>query len=103
MHVKEQLVPHPTGKSARDRIFAELEALEADGGLGVQFIMIEKGDRICECRLGWADGSDLASKRCNNVGPADIVLLATMQSSNHLAAFSGHISARRLVPLTPFH
>jgi hypothetical protein len=48
MHVKDQLVPHPTGKCARERIFAELKALEKEGGLGVEFIMITRGDRIRE-------------------------------------------------------
>jgi len=48
MHIKEQLVPHPTGKPARERILSELNALEEEGGLGVQFVEMKKGDRICE-------------------------------------------------------
>ena len=48
MHIKDELMPHPTGKSARERIMAELEALEKEGQLGVQFVETKKGDRICE-------------------------------------------------------
>ena len=52
-HIKEALVPHPTGKSAREIIMSELRALEEgpEGGLGVEFIEVKKGDRICECNL----------------------------------------------------
>jgi cAMP phosphodiesterase len=48
-HIKEALVPHPSGKSARERILSELEALEEKEQLGVQFIAVNRGDRICEC------------------------------------------------------
>jgi cAMP phosphodiesterase len=47
-HVKEALIPHPSGKSARERILAELEELEKEGKLGVEFVAVQRGDRICE-------------------------------------------------------
>jgi hypothetical protein len=46
-HIKEALIPHPTGKSARERISKELEDLEEEGKLGVTFIAVQRGDRIC--------------------------------------------------------
>ncbi|KAL7422015.1 3',5'-cyclic-nucleotide phosphodiesterase pde1 [Cryptotrichosporon argae] len=47
-HIKEQLAPHPSGQSARARIKAELDALEAapNGALGVEFVIVNPGDRI---------------------------------------------------------
>jgi cAMP phosphodiesterase len=45
-HIKESLVPHPSGRTARYRIMAELRDLERKGGLGVEFIEVKKGDRI---------------------------------------------------------
>lgn len=47
-HIKESLVPHPSGKSARERIMAELVGLEEEGQLGVDFVEVKRGDRICE-------------------------------------------------------
>jgi cAMP phosphodiesterase len=47
-HIKEELIPHPTGKTARERIILELEALEKEGQLGVEFFAVKRGDRICE-------------------------------------------------------
>jgi cAMP phosphodiesterase len=45
-HIKEALIPHPTGKTAREIIMSELRELEKRGGLGVEFIDVKKGDRI---------------------------------------------------------
>ena len=51
-HVKEALIPHPSGKSARARILEELLDLEKEGMLGVEFIAVQRGDRICRsCTL----------------------------------------------------
>jgi len=47
-HVKEALIPHPSGKSARERILEELLDLEKEGKLGVEFIAVQRGDRICK-------------------------------------------------------
>lgn len=47
-HVKEFLVPHKTGLSARELIKRELDALEAETQLGVTFNVISPGDRVCE-------------------------------------------------------
>ncbi|OCF38678.1 hypothetical protein I317_07529 [Kwoniella heveanensis CBS 569] len=46
IHIKDALVPHPTGKTAREIIMGELNDLEAEGQLGVQFVEAKKGDRI---------------------------------------------------------
>ncbi|KAK6909748.1 hypothetical protein I203_103770 [Kwoniella mangroviensis CBS 8507] len=48
MHIKDALVPHPTGKTAREIIMSELNDLEIEGGLGVQFVETKRGDRIRE-------------------------------------------------------
>ncbi|KAK8864671.1 hypothetical protein IAR55_001922 [Kwoniella newhampshirensis] len=45
-HIKDNLVPHPTGRTARDIIMSELWALEKQGQLGVEFIETKRGDRI---------------------------------------------------------
>jgi len=47
-HIKEALIPHPSGKTARKRILSELELLEEEGQLGVEFVAVHRGDRICE-------------------------------------------------------
>ena len=49
-HIKSALIPHPSGKTAQEIIMSELRALELsdDGGLGVVFIEVRRGDRICE-------------------------------------------------------
>lgn len=47
-HIKESLVPTVTGKPARETIMEELEELEKEGGLGVEFVEVRKGDRIRE-------------------------------------------------------
>lgn len=47
-HIKDSLAPHPSGQSARERIMQELNELELKGGLGVEFVEVRKGDRICE-------------------------------------------------------
>lgn len=47
-HIKEYLVPHPSGKSARERIMSELRELEKEGRMGVEFIEVKQGHRICE-------------------------------------------------------
>lgn len=47
-HVKEFLVPHKSGLSARELIKSELDALEAEAQLGVTFNVILPGDRLCE-------------------------------------------------------
>jgi len=69
-HIKEALIPHPSGKTARESIMGELRELEAreDGRLGVKFIEVKKGDRICKLSAGHkqlfvADpGSDLRAE-----------------------------------------
>ena len=48
-HIKEALMPHPSGKSSRELIMSELVALEDGGQLGVDFVEVRRGDRICEC------------------------------------------------------
>ncbi|KLT45384.1 hypothetical protein CC85DRAFT_231499, partial [Cutaneotrichosporon oleaginosum] len=45
-HVKEFLVPHRSGVSARELIKIELDALEAENQLGVTFNVISPGDRL---------------------------------------------------------
>ena len=45
-HIKEALIPHPSGKTARERILSELELLEEEGQLGVEFVAVHRGDRI---------------------------------------------------------
>ncbi len=48
-HVKTSLVPHPSGKTNRERVFEELKELESGaggGGLGVEFVMLENGMRV---------------------------------------------------------
>lgn len=50
-HIKEALVPHPSGVSARERIMEELNALERERQLGVVFVDIRRGDRIRESFL----------------------------------------------------
>ncbi|BEJ16385.1 hypothetical protein CspHIS471_0509900 [Cutaneotrichosporon sp. HIS471] len=45
-HVKEFLVPHKSGLSARELIQIELDALEAENQLGVTFNVISPGDRL---------------------------------------------------------
>jgi len=57
-HVKEALVPHPSGKTARERILAELLDLEKEGKLGVEFIAVQRGDRICRLSLDTQDTAD---------------------------------------------
>jgi cAMP phosphodiesterase len=47
-HIKDSLMPHPTGKCARERIMAELRELEREGKLGVEFVEVRQGDRIRE-------------------------------------------------------
>lgn len=49
-HIKDALIPRPSGKSAQEVIMGELRALEAsdEGGLGVEFIEVKKGDHIRE-------------------------------------------------------
>ena len=47
-HIKESLIPHPTGKTAREIIMDELRQLEERGSLGVEFVEVKRGDRICE-------------------------------------------------------
>ena len=47
-HIKEALVPHESGQPARTRILGELRALEKERQLGVIFVCVEPGDRICE-------------------------------------------------------
>lgn len=51
-HIKESLIPHPSGKDVREIIMGELRALEAAGGLGIEFVEVKRGDRICESRRG---------------------------------------------------
>lgn len=51
MHIKDSLIPHPTGRTARQIIMGELKGLEREGNLGVEFIELKKGDRICEFRF----------------------------------------------------
>ncbi|WVR06780.1 hypothetical protein IAU60_003815 [Kwoniella sp. DSM 27419] len=46
IHIKDALVPHPSGQTARQIIMSELQALEDAGALGVQFIETKKGERI---------------------------------------------------------
>jgi len=49
-HIKDALMPHPSGKSAREMIMTELQNLEEreEGGLGVEFVEVKKGNRIRE-------------------------------------------------------
>lgn len=48
-HIKEALVPHESGQTARTRILGELRELEQERQLGVTFVDIRRGDRIREC------------------------------------------------------
>ncbi|WWC69894.1 uncharacterized protein I206_103837 [Kwoniella pini CBS 10737] len=48
IHIKDALVPHPTGKTARQIIMSELNELEEKGQLGVEFVETKRGDRIGE-------------------------------------------------------
>lgn len=57
-HIKEALVPHPTGRSARERIMTELDELEGERQLGVVFVDIKRGDRICEYYLDRSGDED---------------------------------------------
>jgi cAMP phosphodiesterase len=50
-HIKEALIPHKSGKSARERILEELIELEKEGKLGVEFIAVQRGDRICKSTI----------------------------------------------------
>jgi cAMP phosphodiesterase len=47
-HIKEFLVPHPTGRTARDLIETQLNELELQTGLGVEFVILAPGDRVCK-------------------------------------------------------
>ncbi|WVW84184.1 hypothetical protein I302_106214 [Kwoniella bestiolae CBS 10118] len=46
IHIKDALVPHPSGRTAREIIMSELNELEAKGQLGVEFVETKQGDRI---------------------------------------------------------
>ncbi|WRT66664.1 uncharacterized protein IL334_003624 [Kwoniella shivajii] len=46
IHIKDALVPHPTGRTAREIIMSELNELESQGDLGVKFVETKRGDRI---------------------------------------------------------
>ncbi|WWD17019.1 hypothetical protein CI109_101455 [Kwoniella shandongensis] len=45
-HIKDNLTPHPSGRTAREIIMSELWELEKQGRLGVEFIETKRGDRI---------------------------------------------------------
>ncbi|TXT09009.1 hypothetical protein VHUM_02483 [Vanrija humicola] len=47
-HIKEYLVPHPTGLSSRELVRKELLALTEIHDLGVEFHIVSPGDRLCE-------------------------------------------------------
>ncbi|EIW65931.1 hypothetical protein TREMEDRAFT_35751 [Tremella mesenterica DSM 1558] len=47
-HMKENLLPHPSGRPLQEIIMSELVDLEDKGKLGVEFIHVKRGDRICE-------------------------------------------------------
>ena len=46
-HVKELLVPHATGLSARELVLQQLNQLEDQHRLGVEFYVPAPGDRLC--------------------------------------------------------
>ncbi|ORY26323.1 low-affinity phosphodiesterase [Naematelia encephala] len=46
-HIKDALVPHPSGKTSKERIIGELLELEKHGKLGLEFAAVKRGDRIC--------------------------------------------------------
>jgi hypothetical protein len=50
-HIKESLIPHPTGRTAREIVMSELQQLEEVGKLGVEFVEVKRGDRICESKI----------------------------------------------------
>jgi cAMP phosphodiesterase len=58
-HIKESLIPHPSGRTMREIVMAELRELD---GLGVEFVEVKRGDRIGEpkCVIG-ADDSDMTN------------------------------------------
>jgi cAMP phosphodiesterase len=58
-HIKVSLIPHPTGKCANEIIMSELQALEDDseGGLGVEFVEVKKGDRLCGSLVRMVEGA----------------------------------------------
>lgn len=60
-HIKSFLVPQTSGKTAQEMIMEELRELEGDGGLGVEFVEVKSGDRICMSSHGRADHSDMTS------------------------------------------
>lgn len=48
-HIKDALIPHPTGRDVKEIIMSELKELAAKEKLGVHFVEVKKGDRIREC------------------------------------------------------
>lgn len=48
-HIKEYLVPHPTGLTSRELVHKELLALTEIHNLGVEFHIVSPGDRLREC------------------------------------------------------
>lgn len=59
-HIKEFLIPHPSGMTARDLIRSQLEELEASSQLGVEFVIVSPGDRLCKLAcVGLLTGSDI--------------------------------------------
>ena len=47
-HIKDELVPHPSGRTPRQRIMGELRELESEGALGIEFVEVLQGDHIRE-------------------------------------------------------
>lgn len=50
-HIKEFLIPHVSGLTARQLIKKQLDELEDKEQLGVSFVVVSPGDRLCECCL----------------------------------------------------
>ncbi|ORX35621.1 cyclic-AMP phosphodiesterase [Kockovaella imperatae] len=45
-HIKAYLLPHPSGQTASERIMSQLDALEKERNLGVDFVEVKRGMRI---------------------------------------------------------
>lgn len=63
-HIKEFLIPHASGMTARELIKRQLDELEQDLRLGVSFVIVSPGDRLCGCEARRADRSDIVLDVC---------------------------------------
>ncbi|RXK39903.1 hypothetical protein M231_02837 [Tremella mesenterica] len=80
-HMKENLVPHPSGRALQEIIMSELVDLEDKGKLGVEFIHVKRGDRI------WIHHSVLAGSGEEeddgvNFDPDDIEMIEEREPRN---------------------